>query len=96
MSYNMTWADSANNLYDIVYSTNDLSGGVVSIFFLAFFFFATFSIFKSYPSDIAFITSSWITTILSALFFFLGFIAWYVAVVPLIMLVAGLVIKGFK
>lgn len=96
MSYNMTWVDSANTLYDVFSGVNTNSNSAVMMLFVALFFFAIFSVSKTYGTVVALITSSWVTTIIASLLFFAGLIAWYVAIIPILLLVTGIIIKGFE
>ena len=96
MSYNMTFVDTSNTLYDLFSGLSVNGGGGVVILLLAFLYVALFAVFKNYETSTAITGASFIMSIVSGLFWFAGFIAWYIAVVPLTITIGGLIISFFK
>ena len=93
---NMTFADTSNNLFDLMSGVNSVGSGVPFTMLLGLIFFALFALFKNYETTIAFGAASFATTILAALGWFMGLIAWYVALIPLVLLVGSMILWNTK
>lgn len=93
---NMTFADTANNLYDVMVGVNNANDGVVFTILLGLIFFAMFAMFKNYETTMAFGAASFVTAIVAGLGWFMGFIAWYLAVIPLVLLVGSMILWTTK
>jgi|AntAceMinimDraft_18_1070375.scaffolds.fasta_scaffold04253_3 hypothetical protein len=90
MTYNLTNVTDSNTLLDLATSANNLSSGTLAISSLLLIFIISFLGAKTYDTEVALIISSFVTSIISILFFIIGWIGIEVLVVPLIMLVGSI------
>lgn len=96
MAYNITWMESSNTLVDIFQGVNTASNGLVGGMILLLTFMISFAAFKNYDTVADLVISSFITTIIGGLLWFIGFISFEFAVIPLILFVVSLIIDAFK
>lgn len=94
MTYNMTFTNNITNVALALQGANDSANGLPAIFALVILFVAFFSILQKESSTRAWNASSFITAIIGGLFWFIGLIDWYVAIVPLIMLIGGIIAQA--
>lgn len=93
--YNLTNMTSANNVYDLFSSVNSLSNGFYGLFILLIVFIVSFAFMKNFDTKTAFIASSFITAVIAVGLFFLGFIAIYGLLIPILLLIASIMVKIF-
>lgn len=96
MTYNTTNITDANNIYGAFQGINQITDGLFSILIMGALFLILFIVFsdRGEPKNI-FIVASFITSIVSVLFWALGFIGVNILFYPLIMLMASIVVKLF-
>lgn len=96
MSYNVSFMDTANNLYDVVLGVNTASSGTLGVVILVLVYVITFSSTVRDGPVTALISSGLFTTVVAILVGFMGLIHWSVVIVPIMLLFAGLIIKFFQ
>ena len=88
--------DTANNLYDVVVGVHTASNGTFGVVILVIVFVISFfSSIRDGPVT-ALISSGLLTSVAAIVVVFLGWIAWSVVVIPIMILFAGLIIKFFQ
>lgn len=93
---NMTFADTSNTLFDVMTGINSISDGVPFIVLIVLVFAAMFAMFKNYETTMAFGAASFVTAILAGLLWFSGLLAWYIAVIPLVLLIGSMILWTTK
>jgi len=97
MAYNVSFLADTHTIGDVVTNVNTASDGFLGGIFVLVFFLVTFFVAKSgYETVVSFVASGLITTVLSGLLFFGGFIAWWIAIIPLILFLIALVTHFFR
>jgi hypothetical protein len=96
MTYNTTNITDANSLAGALEGVNQLTNGLFSIFIIGSLFLILLIMFqnKADPKNI-FIAASFITTLVSALFWGLGWIGVNILFYPIVMLMAAVIVKLF-
>ena len=95
MAYNMTWTSTANNVFDLFSSVNSVSDGLFGMLLVSLVFLVLLASLNQYASNVRFIATSFVTTVIAALLWFGGLVAWYVATIPLVLLVASIMMDFF-
>lgn len=92
--YNTSQLDEAINFYQITVALNELSGGLIASLFLAVFCLFLIVLFRD-TGDIAkvFLGSSFITTVISLLFWASGLIGANVLILPVVLLMIAIFIN---
>lgn len=90
--YNLTNISEANTYVEIVEATNQITGGLYFAVILFAVFLIVFMIFKKQDTLVVFIGDSFLVSVMAALFFFAGFIPWYMLMIPVIMFIASIAI----
>ena len=96
MSYNVSFMDTANNLYDVFLGVNVASNGLVGILILVLVFVISFASTIKDGSVPAFLSSGLLTSIIAILLGFAGLISWGIVIIPIMLLFTGLIIKFFQ
>lgn len=98
MGYNLTFEDSVNSTGQLFEGINNASNGLPAIFSLILIWLFVFVSAKVRGADTidSFLISNFSTAIVSGLLMFLGFITWEIALVPFILLIITLVIRGYN
>jgi len=95
MVYNMTNITAANNLYEIVVATNDLSGGTYFSLFLVVLFFGFIIVFKKKDFKKVLLADSFFMIILTALAWGMDFVGWTYIIIPVIIFGGSLIAYQF-
>ena len=95
-NYNLSFMDTSNTLADLFAGVNNIGNGIIGIGILLLLWVILFAAFKNYETVTAMLITSFIVTIVAGLLWFSSLLAWYVAVVPLMMLVASVIVSFFK
>lgn len=93
-NYNMTWVESTTNFLHVVEGVNDnTGGGFAGLLMLVVFIVIMIVTLRNNDVDVALLVSSFVTSIVSLLFFIIGLIGVEIFVIPLVVLVISLFIK---
>ena len=94
---NMTNVTDADNFYDMFYNLNQLSGNLIGLVLLVSIFLILVISLRRYDKDFKeiLLTSSFITSVSSAIMLGLGFISWQYAIIPIIMTIGSVIIYQF-
>ena len=92
MSYNLSFADNVTNIYQVIYYVNEGADSIPSMIALFLIWAALFAVYQYEGTGKALTVSSFVSTIIAAFMWLAGFFAWYVATVPLIMMIAGMIL----
>lgn len=98
MSYNDTWEDNVTSPEDFFGGTNNMLDGIPSIASLILLWLFVYFLSRNGGADSleSFTITSFVTTIIAALFLFAGWIGWQILIVPVILTLAGIIIMQFK
>lgn len=93
MTYNVTNVTDANNIFEIVKATDDLSGGLMMLVILGTLFLVLFIALKKYEEDTkkVLLVDSTIMVIISILFWGIELISWQILLYPIIIFFAALI-----
>jgi hypothetical protein len=94
--YNLTNITDANNIYETVVAVNQLSNGIFGLILIASVFLILFFSLKTEDTENAFISSSFITTILSIIMVFINLSSWYMVMLPLVIFIGSIIYKLFR
>ena len=93
--YNMTNITSANNLYDIIVATNNLSEGMFFSLMLVILFFGFIIVFKKKDFKKVLLADSFFMIILTALAWGMKFVGWTYIIIPVIIFGGSLIAYQF-
>lgn len=94
--YNLTnITDNANNVYEIIKYTNDLTGGLFFTLMLLSLLIAYMAVFKKGDFKEVFLGGSFFIGFLSVMFFALGFVGQSFVYIPIMLFFAALFIYMF-
>ena len=96
MVYNVTFMDTAYNLYDVAVGVNVASNGTFGIILLVIVYIISFASSIRDGPVTALISSGLLTTVVAILIGFMQLISWTIVIVPVMLLFAGLIIKFFQ
>lgn len=98
MTYDLTCFQNLTGPSNYLTCVNTVGSGVPGIVLLAGIWFIAFKMSSSrgLSDENGFVVASFVTTIIAALFFFAGIIAWTYAVIPLIMTFFGFILANFS
>jgi len=98
MVYDVSFEDAVNGTSDTFVGINSSLDGLPAIFSLILVWLFVFFLARARGADAidSFILTNFVTGIISGLLMFLGLFAWYVGLVPFLLLIIGLVIKGYN
>jgi len=94
--YNLTNITDANNIYETVVAVNQLSNGIFGLILIASVFLILFFSLKTEDTENAFISSSFITTIISIIMVFINLSSWYMVMLPLVIFIGSIIYKLFR
>ena len=95
-NYNLSFMDTSNNLADIWTGVSSMTGEGFGIAITVLIFFVTFASAKTFDSNVRFILSSFLTTVIAGLMFFAGWVVWWVAIIPAVLLIISIILDFFK
>jgi hypothetical protein len=91
--YNLTTiTDNANNIYEIVKYTNDLSGGLYFSLIILVLFVVYLVVFKKQEFKTVLIAGSFFMTVISILMFTAGLVGDKFLIIPIIVFLASIII----
>lgn len=93
MVYNISTASNATSIYDFFSNVNTSSEGSFGVIIIFAVFLIIYGISKNYDTITALITSTFSTSIIASLMFFLGVINWGVAIIPFAIFITLLLYK---
>lgn len=94
MAYNLSFMDTNNTLADVFGSVNEAAGGAPLLFILITIFFISYASFITRHSvDDTIIMSGFFTTVVAAIFMFLGWVNWLFILPSLILIVVAIIYK---
>ena len=93
--YNITNITDANNAYDIIKATSDLSGGLLFAFIMPLLFFIILVVFHRRDFKKVLVGDSFFMVILGALGHGLDFVGWSYVIVPLVLFLGTLIAYMF-
>jgi hypothetical protein len=93
MAYNLTGLENVTNAYTFVTGVNTLTEQYFAILLLFTIFVAIFALLKRYETSVVIITASFITSLLSLMFWSMQWIKQEVIIVPLILLFSSIMFK---
>lgn len=93
MSYNLTFAETANTYYDLTKGVNDLTAGLPMVFILLALFIIIYATFKNYDSSAALLISGFGTSLIAILMWGGQLIGYNVLVVVLMIFFASIINK---
>jgi hypothetical protein len=98
MGYNLSFEDSVNSTAQMFEGINTSMNGIPIIFSLILIWLFVFFLARTRGADSvdSFLLTNFTVSILSGLFMFLGFIGWEVALIPFILLILAIVIRGYN
>lgn len=94
--YNLSGLDGATNIYEITMAVNSVTDTFLFQSILGAIFIISFFVMKRYETNVAFVASSFITTMVGVGFFFLEFIGIQGLIIPIIMLLAAVIAYLFS
>lgn len=90
MGYNMTYLDTSNNFMDIAVGVNNNTTGLLGGFVLLAMFIILLMLGKKFGWEGSFVASSFITSIIAILFYFIEFIGVEIMIIPIILCIVSL------
>lgn len=96
MTYNATFLDTSNNLYDVFIGVSTSTNNVVPLVILFVIFVISYVSTSKEGTKIALTSSSLITSIIAMLMFFIGIIPMYIVLLPLTMFIFLFMIRFFE
>lgn len=93
--YNMTNVTNANNVFQIIQATNNLSQGILVSIFLVILFFGFIIAFKKKDFKKVLLADSFFMVILTALAWGMEFVGWTYVIVPVIVFGGSLIAYQF-
>lgn len=93
--YNMTNVTNANNAYEIVKATNDISGGLIFAMLMFVLFLVILITFRKRNFKAVLVGASFITSIVAVIGLALKFIGWNIVIIPILLFFASLLIYMF-
>ena len=95
--YNLSSLDNATNIYEITKAVNNgIAGGFLMQFVLGSIFLISFFTMKKYETNVAFVASSFITTMIAVGFYFLEFIGIQGLIIPILLLMSAIITYLFS
>lgn len=98
MGYNLSFEDTTNSTAQIFEGINNSANGLPGIFSLILIWLFMFFLARARGADAidSFILTNFITSIISGLLMFLGMLGWGAALIPFVMLIIGIVVRGYN
>ena len=98
MAYNTTFTENQTGFADFTEGVNTELKGVPSFAALVLIWLAVFFTARGSGADVweSFTISSFVNTLIASLLLFANFIAWYYAIIPLVMFLSGLISLFFN
>ena len=96
MAYNMTWTGEANTLLDVFTGINDLTAGVLIMLVVAGIGFFVYSRTINRGTTTAFLSSSFVMTIIGTLFLYAGLMEWYLLTIFILLFLVSLIVRFFE
>ena len=96
MSYNLTWMNQTTNAYDLVSNVNTTVAGIFFNLLFLVLYIIILTQFKGVTIVDGLITSSFIMIILGGLLWWTGLLPYYLASIPLWVLMGALITKAFQ
>lgn len=93
----MSFLNSSNTLLDVVSGVNNASGNLIGIALMILLFVGLLAAFlsKNYDFGQSLAITSFICTIISAILFFMDLLAWWLAVIFIVLLIIGIIVEAF-
>jgi hypothetical protein len=93
----MGFLNSSNTLLDIVQGVNTASGNLIGVALMILLFIGLLAAFlsKNYDFGQSLIITGFICTVISALLFFMNLLAWWLAVIFIVILIIGILVEAF-
>ena len=85
MAYNITFMDTSNNIFEYTAGLNAASNSQIVYWILVLVWLITFISMKNFDTKVVFLSSSFITTLLSILFFTIGWISMTILIIPIVL-----------
>ena len=95
MVYNDTNLTAANNIVESITAINQISGGAFISIMLLTMFIVIFIVFSNYNKKIVLLADSFIMTIISIMFFMIGWIKWSILIIPIVVLFLSILMWKF-
>jgi len=98
MGYNLSFEDSVNSTAQMLEGINTSMNGLPSIFSLILIWLFVFFLARTRGADAidSFLLTNFVTSILAGLLMFLGLISWEITLIPFILLILAIVIRGYN
>jgi len=93
MNYNTTFLNGTTSVTGVMEGVNSMTDGLYTGLILLAIFFVCFIAMKNHDTDVAFITSSFITAIAATLFFVMEWISIGIYVIPVVLLFISIFYK---
>ena len=96
MTYNMSFIDTANNLYDVAVGSNTLTNGAIGLTITFVVFIFVFVISDQENKTNAFISASFSSAIIGSFLWFVDLFPYEYLIIPVILLAFGIGKKFFN
>lgn len=98
MSYNISFLDNSTSLPDVLGGFNNITGGTVAAISTYLIYISLFAILKAkgYDTTASSMATGFVTSIIAAIFWAMGYLSWEYTIIPLITLVGSIVYFFFQ
>jgi len=96
MAYNTSWMDTSTTMTDIVIGANAMANNVFILMLLSALWMLVFFRTNEEGTSNGVIVASFVTTIISILFWFMELLTWEILTIPIILMIVGIVVKYFE
>jgi Na+/melibiose symporter-like transporter len=94
----MSFLNSSNTLLDIMSGVNTASGNLIGVGLMSLVYIGLLVAFlsKNYDFGQSMIITGFISCVVSGLLFFMNLLAWWVAVIFIVLLIVGVLVESFR
>lgn len=92
-NYNISFLNESNGVTGVMEGVNSMSDGLYAGLILLCLFIICFIAMKKYDTDVAFLTTSFICSVIAVLFFVMGWIGIEIFIIPVVLLIIAIFYK---
>jgi len=93
MAYNMTWTGTANNLYDLTYSLNDLTYNLIGIGLVVAIFIFVYSKTLDRSTGSAMMAASFTSSIIGTLLWYAQLLPFYFLTIVTVLFLISVIVR---
>lgn len=90
MTYNVSYLNNGTGFIDVADGVNNMTGGLYASLILLTIFIIFFIASKKYDSEVSFLISSFVTSIVAVFFFIMTWIGVEILVIPIVLLLVAI------